>query len=285
LIERQTWTNEEIAAVEALLTICNSYEQLHIRIFPTMLRSRLGNETNDFLYFEDGQLVGLLVMDDMGKEDREITGMVHPEYRRRGIFSLLLAAAKEEAKRRHIQRLVMVCERFSPSGLAFVATTGAAYDFSENRMELKDYRPRGEVSPQLHLTLATSQDIEAIASINAASFGQSVEGAREHVAASICTTSTRYYLAKLGNEPVGCLDVFYSDNDTAGIYGFGVLPQFRRRGFGRQIMEQTINTIRAEGQKRIELEVEPNNNNAVALYRSIGFVEVTTYGYYNLDIE
>lgn len=284
LAKRQTWTNEEIAEVEALLNLCNSYEQLHIRIFPTMLRSRPGDETNDFLYYEDRQLVGLLVLDDMGKEDREMTGMVHPAYRRRGIFSLLLAAAKEETKRRQIQQLVIVCERFSPSGLAFVESTGAAYDFSENRMELKDFRPRGEVSPQLRLTPATSQDIEAIASINAASFGQSVEGAREHVAASIGTSSTRYYLAKLGNVPVGCLDVFYSDNDTAGIYGFGVLPQFRRRGFGRQIMEQTINIIRSEGQQRIELEVESDNSNAIALYRSLGFVGVTTYGYYNLDV-
>ncbi len=284
LVKRQSWTNAEIAEVEALLNLCNTFEHLHIRIFSAMLRSRPGNETNDFLYYEDGQLVGLLALDDMGKEDRELTGMVHPAYRRRGIFTLLLASAKDEAQHRQIQRLVLVCERFSRSGLAFVESTGAAYDFSENRMELQHYAPRGAISSQLHLTAATASDIDTIAAIIAASFGQSVEGAREHVSDSIGTASARYYLAKLGDEPIGCLNVFNSDTDTAGIYGFGVLPQFRRRGFGRQIMEQTINIIRAEGQQRIELEVEPDNDNAVALYRSLGFVEVTTYGYYNLDI-
>jgi ribosomal protein S18 acetylase RimI-like enzyme len=287
LTKRQIWTNEEIVEAEALLNLCNAYEQLHIRIFPTMLRSRPGNETNDFLYYEDGQLVGLLSLDDMGKEDREMTGMVHPEYRRRGIFTLLLTQAKEEAQRRHIQRLVIVCERFSRSGLAFVESTGAAYDFSEHKMELQHYQPHGAFSPALQLIKADTNDIDVIASIIAASFGQSVEGAREHVVESIGTSTTQYYLATFENEPVGCLDVFYSDNGTAGIYGFGILPSFRRRGFGRQILERTINLIRAEEgkEKYIELEVETDNDNAIALYRSIGFVEVTTYGYYNLDVE
>jgi ribosomal protein S18 acetylase RimI-like enzyme len=284
LLTRQTWTNEEIAEAEALLDICNAYEQLHIRLFPTMLRSRPGNETNDFLFYADGQLVGLLALDDMGKEDRELTGMVHPNYRRRGIFSLLLHSAKEEAKRRQIQRLVLVCERFSRSGLAFVESTGAVYDFSEHKMDLQRYQPRGTCSPSLRVEQAGADEVETLASIVAASFGQSVEGARQHIASSIDSPTTRYYLARLGNEPIGCLDIFYSDPGTAGIYGFGILPQFRRHGFGRQFLEQIINMIHAEGQRRIELEVETDNHNAIALYHSVGFVEVTTYGYYNLDI-
>jgi ribosomal protein S18 acetylase RimI-like enzyme len=284
LLKRQTWTNDEIAEVVALLNLCNTYEQLHIRLFPAMLRSRPDNETNDFLFYADGQLVGLLSLDDIGKEDREMSGMVHPAYRHQGIFSLLLHAAKEEARRRQIQRLILVCERFSRSGLAFVESAGAAYDFSEHKMELQRYQPRGAFSSLLKVEQAGPNDVDTLASIIAASFGQSFEGAREDIVSSIESPTTHYYLAWLGNEPIGCLDIFYSDSSAAGIYGFGILPQFRRRGFGRQFLEQIINTIHAEGERRIELEVETDNHNAIALYHSIGFVEVTTYGYYNLDI-
>src|SRR5947207_13826568 len=107
-----------------------------------MLRSRPGNETNDFAWYEDGKLVGLLALDDMGSKVREMTGMVHPDFRHRGIFTALLAAAKAEAKHRGIERLVLIGERFSRSGQAFVAAIGAQYDFSEHKMVLKTFNER-----------------------------------------------------------------------------------------------------------------------------------------------
>ena len=95
---------------------------------------------------------------------------------------------------------------------------------------------------------------------------------------------SQYYIGKLGSELIGSLNLFAGDKEFA-IYGFGILPQYRRRGFGRQMLEQLIKNIRSESQKRIALEVETENTNAISLYRSCGFKEITTYGYYNIDIE
>jgi ribosomal protein S18 acetylase RimI-like enzyme len=84
-------------------------------------------------------------------------------------------------------------------------------------------------------------------------------------------------------EPVGCLKL-YEMQDEVGIYGFVVRSAYRGRGYGRQILEETIRTIRAGSRKQIMLEVDSENTNAIGLYRSSGFKETTTYGYYNLDI-
>jgi len=45
---------------------------------------------------------------------------------------------------------------------------------------------------------------------------------------------------------------------------------------------EAIRTIRAETQKRIMLDVETDNTDAIGLYQSCGFEIKTTYDYYDL---
>src|SRR5437660_12064453 len=108
LVKKQILTEAEATAIEQLITTCNNYEGLHMRIDVGALRQRAGNEANDFLYYEDDYLVGYLYVEGWGSRDREIAGMVHPDYRRRGIFSSLLAAAKEECYQRDVRKLIIV---------------------------------------------------------------------------------------------------------------------------------------------------------------------------------
>jgi len=62
--------------------------------------------------------------------------------------------------------------------------------------------------------------------------------------------------------------VIYSHGGTLGI---GLLPDFRGRGIGRRLMQQTIDAAFAFGLTRIELTVRERNANAIALYKSLGF--------------
>ena len=62
--------------------------------------------------------------------------------------------------------------------------------------------------------------------------------------------------------------VIYSHCGTLGV---GLLPEFRGRGIGRQLMQRTIDAAFAFGLTRTELTVRENNLNAIALYKSLGF--------------
>lgn len=283
LVKKQRLTEAELSEVEQLAQVCDAYEDLHLRLSVEAMRTRTGDEANDFLYLVDDRLVGVLALSDYGNEERELTGMVHPDYRRKGIASELLAAVREEGKRRGIQRLVLVCERFSSSGRAFVEAVEAQYDASEQHMALEDFRERGNFAEQLELVRATPRDVDVIARITAVSFGDVEERVKPHIARDLLAPNREYYIAKLGEEPVGSFNLFIS-NESIGIYAFGVPPRYRRRGFGRQILERIIRKIQAESQKRITLEVDTNNTNAIALYQSCGFRSVTIYGYYGLNI-
>ena len=62
--------------------------------------------------------------------------------------------------------------------------------------------------------------------------------------------------------------VIYSHCGTLGV---GLLPEFRGKGIGRQLMQRAIEAAFVFGLTRIELAVRERNANAIALYKSLGF--------------
>jgi len=281
LIRKHLLTDTELTEIEHLTDICNKYEGLQMRL--SWLRTRsLSEETNDFLYSEEGELAGYLNISSYGTKEKELTGMVHPEHRRKGIFRTLLTAAKEECMLRGVQKVILVCEHASRSGLAFAAAIGALHDFSEHAMVLGDFQERRTANERVHTREAGLEDFEALTSIITTDFGD-VEEAKFYVAQFLQRPGQRFYLGMLNEEAIGCLRLDEIE-DEVGIYGFVVRPEHRGRGYGRQILEETIRIIRAEGGKEITLEVETDNVNAIGLYRSCGFQVKTTYDYYSISL-
>ncbi len=211
LVKKQHVTKSELDAIKQLSTICEDYEQLHMRIGWSMLQHRPATSVLDFLYYLDGMLVGYLALDNWGIDEKEAVGMVHPDYRRRGIFRSLLAAASAENKPLGMERLVLVCEHSSSSGLAFVKATGASYDFSEHEMVLADFQQRLAFDDRLSFRQATLQDVDQLVTILVDSFNDPEERVRHRVTRSLQDPQRRYYIATFGEtdlscgEPVGCL--------------------------------------------------------------------------------
>src|SRR5579863_3191118 len=85
LIKKQALTRTELAAIAQLADICNSYEDLHIS-FGWLSTRPPGDQTSDFLYYQNGLLIGYLNISSYGTKEKELSGMVHPDYRRKGIF-------------------------------------------------------------------------------------------------------------------------------------------------------------------------------------------------------
>ena len=70
----QGLTSIEFAEIEALAAVCNQYEGLELKLNWKMLRNRPVHETNDFLYYENGQLVGFLALFSFNSKEAEISG-------------------------------------------------------------------------------------------------------------------------------------------------------------------------------------------------------------------
>jgi [ribosomal protein S18]-alanine N-acetyltransferase len=80
----------------------------------------------------------------------------------------------------------------------------------------------------------------------------------------------RYVVARAGDRIVGFAGIWLMV-DEAHITTFGVHPDWRRQGIGRQLLLNLVElsgTLRA---RRLTLEVRASNEAAQALYRSFGF--------------
>jgi ribosomal protein S18 acetylase RimI-like enzyme len=93
----------------------------------------------------------------------------------------------------------------------------------------------------------------------------------------------RTWLIELGRAVVGTL-FLERDDEEASIFGFAVEPSLQGRGIGRAALRQACEQLRADGARRISLDVDVANDRALGLYTSIGFTPVTTEDYFALPL-
>lgn len=83
-----------------------------------------------------------------------------------------------------------------------------------------------------------------------------------------------HYVALDADRVVGWCDVaavFGQSRAHIGVLGIGLLPAYRRRGVGAQLLAPAIAHGWRIGLTRIELAVRADNPNAIALYQRFGF--------------
>lgn len=270
-VVQKVLTESDIEEVGKLTSICNQYEGLDY-LTPSP-------QTQAVLCYEDGQLVGLLAV-QRGIGEAELTIVVHPEYRRRGIGSALLQTAKKECEGQGTERCLLVCQESSKSGKAFVQSIGANYRFSEYKMKLEDRPVGAQVSEQsIRMYQASFRDRTLLASITATSFGKPEEENLQRYTRDIPKPTHRFFIATLDNQRIGSFGVV-SSRDRVWIVALGVLPEYRKRGYGRQMLTRIVRMLLKEGHHEVLIEVQTDNKNALRLYRTCGFKEQAEYGYY-----
>ncbi len=283
LYARQGLTPTELAEIETLAALCEAYEHLHMKLNWDTLRSRPKDQSNDFLYYQNGVLVGFLACFSFNSLEGEVSGMVHPLYRRKGIFTQLFTVARKECQHRNIPTLLLIVEHDAKSGQGFAASLQPGYQHSEYQMRLTEVKTLPELDPHLHLRLARLDEAPILAHITAVSFDMPEQDVTWYAERKMKDAKNRVYIAMLDETYIGKLDVSLNERE-AYIAGFGVLPPYRGHGYGRQILAQTIREIQATGQNHIVLEVATENKNALSLYQSCGFTEVSSYDYYSLSM-
>src|SRR5262249_43338004 len=140
------------------------------------------------------------------------------------------------------------------------------------------------LSDPLSLTLATAEDVEALVRLRAArASSSSGEESRQRIRREMEGGRHRIYLGRLDGEPVGTLTLALF-GDSVYIIAFRVLPEYRGRGYGRQMLLHALRILVAEKWERILIEVATDNAAAHGLYRSCGFREKACYGFYEMAL-
>jgi ribosomal protein S18 acetylase RimI-like enzyme len=235
---------------------------------------------NEFLYYEDGVLVSYLGISCFGGNVAELNGMTHPKWRRKGKFKKLFELAKNECINRNFKKVLLLTDGISDSGKEFIKAVGGQYDFTEYGMELlKQTSLKNEIT--INLRKAEESDNLEIARQDFIYFSdkEDVENVEEIEEDKIRLENAN--IIELNNIIIGKIHIKYEDN-LAFIFGFGILPELRGKGFGKAALKEALKIIKERNISNVGLDVAAKNKRALNLYKSCGFEEKSTMDYYKI---
>ncbi len=263
---------------------------------------------NEFMYFDGQQIIGYIGVCSFGGGGSpiEVNGMVHPEYRRQGVFKTLSKLVIEEWKRRDSGSILLLSDRKSNYGQKFIKGTGAQYKHSEYEMYLKEdnLEPLQRGLCGITFRKATNADAPEIDRQNEIYFNDEFQdfgnipndNESDIISAEVETTITNEDMILPEEEEKNGMTIYFAEKDQqiigkvnlqlisgiGGIYGLGVLPEHRGKGFGRVILIMAIEKLKESNASEVMLQVAVKNSKALNLYKSCGFMETSTMDYYEI---
>lgn len=287
-------SEKEYREITELQEICSLKDKVNLKLeldYKLNIDGKLGiglKSINEFLYYVDETLIAYLGISNFGANIGEINGMTHPDWRRKGIFKKLLKIAIDECNNRNFNKILLLTDGKSNSGTEFIKAAGGNYDFSEFRMKLFS-KASLESKNFISLRKARKLDEKEIGRQNTIYFNdvddnESVKKVdlEENESYLEETLNEGTYIIEFKGDTIGKINVEYSDN-VAFIFGFGILPNFRGKGYGKSALKEVLCLINEKNIYEIELDVECKNNTALNLYKSCGFEEVSVMNYYKYN--
>ncbi|MGE7603136.1 GNAT family N-acetyltransferase [Peribacillus sp. NPDC097675] len=243
------------------------------------LRSRNGVLQNDFLHYEGNQLVGFVGLYDFGSK-LEMCGMVHPDFRRRGIFTNLVNEALEAGVRREARAIILNAPGPSDSGKEFLKQIPCEFAFSEYQMKWS----LTELSHDEDIIIRPSRktDAETEIQLDIQCFQFLEKEARDYYQRIQYEDTLKTLMIESEGITVGKIRVDHSEGE-AWIYGFSIFPEYQGKGVGKKVLKKIVAEQHELGYD-IFLEVEAKNARALGLYESCGFRTIQRQDYYEYKL-
>ena len=238
-----------------------------------------------FLLYDQNKLISVLSIFAPTRQEAEITAFTIPTYRENGCFKMLFEEAVAEIMRCGIKEILFVCEPASLSGQAVLKKLNARYDFTEYSMKYIEppLTPVAKSSTREILIEANAENIEEIVVLREKVFGDCHDDALAIVGNTFGSDKRKQYVFSLSGQNVGIVSVFVEDTE-ASIHGFGIIPKYRGKGLGKEMLLQITKNLISEGYKDIIIEVDSKNQAAFELYKKCGFKVAISYDYFRYNI-
>jgi mycothiol synthase len=226
---------------------------------------------------------------------------VHPDHRRRGHGRRLVAAGLELVRRRGELPLELYVPAHLEASRRFAEAMGFRYRSSLWRFELPADAPVPSSTFPADVetrSWSADEDVDDWVRFMIASF----EGHPSQITPT--PEIVRAVNARPDFDPLGIVilsstseperkiafarvEVLPPDSNGSAPTGYvnmiGVLPAWRGRGLGRELLRWSVEYLRGRGAGLIELSVEAANDRATELYRKHGFVPTIEWPHWALD--
>jgi mycothiol synthase len=255
------------------------------------IRRMVGNPEGTMVATEDGSIVGYCSprMDDI---------TIHPEHRRRGHGRRLVEAwVARKAALGEPDLVLHGPDR--PAAAGFIAALGFVRRSSLWLFELdRDIVvPPPDFPPDVVVRSYRDGDLRRFVAVANASFAdhpspitftERIVGQVHDLPDFDPTSTIIVFPADDPETPIGWAkaehEVRDGTNERHGSVSFiGVVPAWRGRGLGRQLLYWAVDHCRGAGSGAVELNVEAANDRALELYRRTGFTPRVEWPHYALS--
>ncbi|MDU1909994.1 GNAT family N-acetyltransferase [Fusobacterium sp.] len=278
-------TEEQKNKIINLQKICNKFENLKAEVF-------LSNEINFdkeipcfFLCYEKEELIAFLTAFLPTKEEGEISAFTHPKYRKKGIFKKLFEESVEILRKNDIPKILFVTEPESKSSKEVLKRIGKIKLVrSEYTMSyLKESFQEENDNKRLKFETVTEKNKRIYSQMTEEIF-EMPEGTSINFVENVIKSVDRdAYIGYLNKENIGIFNMNYI-KDGVFLYGLGIRNFFKRKGYGKEIMNFALKKAFEKGSKAL-LDVDSDNVSAYSLYKKLGFVIEFQADYYEYYIK
>ena len=277
--ELRDYNENVVNEVYHLEQICKDQDNLKGSIFVDTTMNYNQEMKSIFLMYDGDQLISLLTMFVPTQNEAEITALTLPSHRRKGYFKELLAKAVSELLKYEIPEVLFVLESQSITGKQVSRHLAAQYDFTEYSMRLDDRMYVPLTSNRLHYLKPHEEDLKRLIDTSVRIFDDSYEDTQGMIVSSFQSVTRDQYLGILEDEIIG-MGSSSRDRDEVSIFGFGITPEFRSKGYGYELLHLIVEQLKQSGIREIVIEVDSNNAHAFTLYQKLGFQIETAFEYY-----
>jgi ribosomal protein S18 acetylase RimI-like enzyme len=119
-------------------------------------------------------------------------------------------------------------------------------------------------------------------------FGETFRKKEQEKVISPYKGNSEIHAAFVDGQEAGLIQFEFQEyNKSVRVWDIDVMPEFRRMGVGKALMELCISRSRELGARRIVLETQTSNLKAIAFYRTMGFnfIGLDASHYTNDDID
>jgi ribosomal protein S18 acetylase RimI-like enzyme len=264
--------------IDGLIDACEKADGLRTDIFTDEYLNFYKDMHCAFAYYEENAMKAFLFVFSPQIDEVELTVLVSPGSRGKGVFKALVGEAAAESVGFGYHRGLLVCNAASKTGMQAMAHYGYPIHHTEYEMRCAPIIPK-DVPEGFRLVRARHEDIPELAKLGTKIFGRGEDEEASIMKSGIESSDRTQWKFELSGKAIGICATRREDKKIM-IYGLGIHPDERRKGYARILLDLVAKEALASGAEELFLEVDSENPPALRLYRSYGFADGNVVHYY-----
>ncbi|MBA2657464.1 MAG: GNAT family N-acetyltransferase [Tatlockia sp.] len=266
----------QLDSLNQLAALCKATDGDLPPLYIHILEQKRLSDSN-FLYYQDNKLVGFLSVYFFYTNACEITMIIDPNHRRKGLAKQLLAALIPLIEAKQVGTLL-----FSTPEAAhekWLSSLGFNYQNSEYHMERNSFEPILIKKNRLTIRKANENDIPTLCAIDELCFPVEPENMPLRFISLMAEADYTILLASIDGKAIGKAHVRLQD-EKAIFSDIAIIPQYQSQGFGSELLANCINNALEQGKTKLALDVETSNHSALNLYTKNEFKSVNSIDFW-----